>query len=64
MKSACQCVHAEGLISSLPETSIERAPTPDTVNLNLAFVEVPGSFKISAYNASGESPLSAGTLTY
>jgi hypothetical protein len=46
------------------QTSIERMPAPDTVNLNLAFVEVPGTFKISAYNASGESPLSAGTLTY
>jgi hypothetical protein len=47
------------------QTKIEYATEdPDTVNLNLAFLQVPGSFKISSYNASGESPLSAGTLTY
>ena len=46
------------------QTSIERGPAPDTVNLNLAFIEVPGTFKLSAYNDSGESPLSSGTLAY
>jgi hypothetical protein len=47
------------------QTTIEHdAGDPDTVNLNLAFLQVPGNFKISSYNASGESPLSAGTLTY
>ena len=47
------------------QTAIEHAPeAPDTVNLNLAFLRVPGSFKVTSYNASGESPLSAGTLTH
>ena len=47
------------------QTAIEAASAaPDTVNLNLAFLQAPGSFKVSSYNASGESPLSAGTLTY
>jgi hypothetical protein len=47
------------------QTKIEyAAEEPDTVNLNLAFLRLPGSYKISSYNASGESPLSAGTLIY
>jgi hypothetical protein len=46
------------------QTAIEPGAEPDAVNLNLAFLQVPGSFKVSSYNVSGESPLSAGTLTY
>jgi hypothetical protein len=46
------------------QTAIEPGAEPDAVNLNLAFLQVPGSFKVSSYNASGESPLSAGTLSY
>ena len=46
------------------QTAIEPGAEPGAVNLNLAFLQVPGSFKVSSYNASGESPLSAGTLIY
>jgi hypothetical protein len=47
------------------QTAIERASAgPDGVNLNLAFLQVPGRFKLSSYNENGESPLSTGTLNY
>jgi len=44
---------------------VTREPTaPDDVVLHLSFGSALGTFKLSSYNAAGESPLSAGTLVY
>jgi hypothetical protein len=37
---------------------------PDSALLNLAFLEVPGTFKVSSYTAEAESALSEGVLIY
>lgn len=46
------------------QSVVQRSSTnPDTVTLNLAFLAVsPGSYKMSSFNAAGESALSTGTL--
>lgn len=46
------------------QSVVQRSSTsPDTVTLNLAFLAVgPGSYKMSSFNAAGESGLSSGTL--
>jgi len=46
------------------QSLVQRASTsPDTVTLNLAFLAVgSGSYKMSSFNAAGESALSTGTL--
>ena len=42
---------------------VRSASNPDTVTLNLAFLAVgPGDYKMSSFNAAGESALSSGTL--
>jgi hypothetical protein len=44
---------------------VTRPPAaPEDVTLSLAFGPALGTFKISSYNAVGESPLSEGTLVY
>jgi hypothetical protein len=46
-------------------TLVEREPAaPSDVVLHLSFGRATGSFKLSSYNAAGESGLSAGTLVY
>lgn len=48
------------------QTAVERAGGEASADLNvvLAFLSSPGTYKISSYNAAGESPLSEGTLVY
>jgi hypothetical protein len=36
---------------------------PGDATLELAFMRVPGTYKVSSYNAAGESPLSQGQIT-
>jgi hypothetical protein len=45
---------------------VERAEgSPDDLNVVLTFGRaLPGSYKVSSYNAAGESSLSDGTLNY
>ena len=44
---------------------VERPDTaPEDVTLGLSFGQAIGTFKVSSYNAVGESPLSEGTLVY
>jgi len=44
---------------------VTRVPAaPEDVSLGLSFGQALGTFKISSYNAVGESPLSEGTLVY
>ncbi|HVH07810.1 MAG TPA: hypothetical protein VNE71_17595 [Myxococcota bacterium] len=45
------------------DSPVER-DAADNVTVGLFFGHEPGSYKISSYNAAGESGLSAGTLTY
>lgn len=45
-------------------SGVERSPTPDDVVVSLSLGMVGGTFKLTSYNAAGESPLSEGTLVY
>lgn len=45
-------------------SEVERSPTPDDVEVSLSLGTVDGVFKLTSYNAAGESPLSEGTLVY
>jgi hypothetical protein len=54
---------AEGPMSL--QTRLDRpSGDPDSALLNLAFLEVPGTFKVSSYTAAAESSLSEGVLIY
>jgi hypothetical protein len=54
---------AEGPMSL--QTRLDRpAEDPDSALLNLAFLKVPGTFRVSSYTAAAESPLSEGVLIY
>ena len=44
---------------------VARSPAaPEDLTLTLSFGQAAGTFKVSSYNAVGESPLSEGTLVY
>lgn len=45
------------------QSPIQRpAGAPGDATLDLAFVRAPGTFRVSSYNAAGESPLSEGQI--
>ena len=54
-----------GEISVTLQSPLQGVPgQPSAVELELGFLSAKGSFKVSSYNAAGESALSTGTLVY
>jgi len=54
-----------GELSVTLQSPLQGVPgQPSAVELELGFLHAKGSFKVSSYNAAGESALSTGTLVY